>query len=1053
MGANESSKLELAARLWMVVLFFLSTTPPLARAEVLPVKTYTTADGLVRDEVYRIKQDSRGFLWLCTADGLSRFDGYGFTNYTTDDGLPNRLVTDFLETRDGAYWVATNDGIARFNPRGKRRFSIRDSQSTVRNSDEPMFVAFRLEDKSAKSISVLFEDTRGVLWCGTDDGLYWFEERDGKGIFHPVDFPKERPGIVSGVSAIIQDKRGSIWIGMDYEQGLNRILPDGRREHYVTGRPGGQRKNESIKSLIETTDGQIWAGMSSDGGLCSLAAEPVAHGSIFSRCYTKKDGLAHNWIQSIYQTTDGKLWVGTVNGITVFDPKASNVNSSFITYKEAQGLCDSGGEAVLEDRDGNIWVATTCGVKRITRSGFVRYMQADGLASLRVNGIFTSPMSELFVITKQSVETQDKTPVDVHQLNHFDRDKFTAVKPGLPPSVSTGWGGGQIIVQDKAGEWWLPSGNYAVYRFRKTDDLKQLANAKPQAISIPDEVAFRLYEDSRGDVWISTMTGGHLLRWERASETLRDFKAEITTGTITRQGSCFAEDKSGDLWIGFEYDDSLVRYKDGRFTIVPTKRERSGDGTSTLYFDHLGRLWIATKLDGVGRIDNPNEDGLKIVWYDRKNGLATDSARGLVEDQFGRIYVGSGRGVDRIDSNSGQIKHYTSADGLPPGAVNFSVRDKEGALWFGSAQGLARLVPEQDKPRQSPNILLTGLRVAGVAQAVSELGEASLSQLHLDSNQTQVSISFLGLGASLGEELRYQYKLEGASKDWIETTQRSVDFASLAPGSYRFFVRAVTFDGIASRTPASVSFTIAAPIWRRWWFVSLAALVIAGLAFAGYRYRVNRLLELERVRTRIATDLHDDIGSNLSKISILSEVARQQYEHDGNGETLLDSIANISRESVASMSDIVWAINPQKDSLIDLVRRMRRFAEDTLESRNIVADFRAPETTPELRLGANSRRQIYLIFKECINNIVRHSEATQATIDLRIEAKELVLTISDNGRGFDAGRENEGNGLASMQRRAPEFGGKLKIDSAPGEGTQITLRAPLTVGDWFSLRK
>jgi Two component regulator propeller len=161
---------------------------------------------------------------------------------------------------------------------------------------------------------------------------------------------------------------------------------------------------------------------------------------------------------------------------------------------------DKGGDAVLEDRDGNVWVATTCGVKRITHGGFVRYTQADGLASLGVNGIFTSHRSELFVISKQTVETQDKKPLDVHWLNRFDENRFTAVEPGLPPGISTGWGGGQIIVQDKAGEWWLPSGDYAVYRFRKTADLSQIANAKPQAMSIPDSVVFRIYEDSSGDM-------------------------------------------------------------------------------------------------------------------------------------------------------------------------------------------------------------------------------------------------------------------------------------------------------------------------------------------------------------------------------------------------------------------------------------------------------------------------------------------------------------------------------------------------------------------------
>ena len=1040
--------LDRAKRYFLLIIILGALTG--VRAELLPVKTYTTAEGLLRDEVYRIRQDSRGFLWFCTGDGLSRFDGYGFVNYTTDDGLPHRLVTDLLEAHNGVYWVATNDGLARFNPRGKRSDSISNQQSAISNSPEPMFVVFRPPDSpAAKGITVLFEDAHGLLWCGTEDGLYWFEERDYRGTFHRVELEKERASIPLEVSAIIQDKRGGLWVGMDNGQGLNRILPDGRVEHYATRY--ARQENESIKTLLETKDGEIWAGMSLDAGLCALVAEPDPHRPILSRCYTKKDGIAANWIGNLYQTSDGRLWVNTVDGLSVFNPKASSSGPAFVNYKEAQGLCDKGGYSVLEDRDGNIWVATTCGVKKIARSGFVRYTQADGLVG-PVNGIFTSHAGELFVVTKQTVETHDKKPLDVHLINRFDQDRFISVAPRLPPGSQPGWGGGQIIVHDTAGDWWLPSANTAAYRFPQTDDLKQLANAKPEAISIPDDSVFRIYEDLRSDIWISTVTDGHLLKRERATGTLRDFKQEITSSQITRYASWFAEDKAGTLWIGSEYDDSLMRYKDGRIAIIPTKREKVGDATNTLYFDHLGRLWLASKLNGVGRIDDPNIDPLNIVWYTRKNGLATDGTRGLVEDQFGRIYVGHGRGVDRIDPNTGQIKHYTSADGLPQGAPIFSARDAQGALWFGGPQGLARLVPEQDKPRQTPNILLTGLRLAGVRQGVSELGEISLPVLRLDSNQTQVNIEFVGLGASIGEELRYQYKLEGANGDWLETTQRTVDFANLAPGSYRFLVRAVTFDGLVSQTPATVSFTIAAPIWKRWWFVTLVLLTIAGLAFVGYRYRVIRLLELERVRTRIATDLHDDIGANLSKISILSEVARQRYEPNGNGETPLGSIADISRESVASMSDIVWAINPRKDSLIDLTSRMRRFAEDTLESRDITLDFRAPDAGHEMKLGADARRAIYLIFKEGLNNIVRHSRASRAAIDLRIEAKELLLEISDDGKGFDSTAERDGNGLLSMKKRAEEFGGALQVESVKDHGTTIRLRVPLSAQARMSLR-
>jgi two-component sensor histidine kinase len=307
-----------------------------------------------------------------------------------------------------------------------------------------------------------------------------------------------------------------------------------------------------------------------------------------------------------------------------------------------------------------------------------------------------------------------------------------------------------------------------------------------------------------------------------------------------------------------------------------------------------------------------------------------------------------------------------------------------------------------------------------------------------------VSIDFLGLGASLGEELKYQYKLGIANSDWIQTTQRTVDFANLAPGSYRFQVRAVAFDGLVSQTPATVSFHIAAPIWQRWWFIALAITSIAGLTYSFYRYRLNRLLEVERVRTRIASDLHDDIGSNLTKIAILSEVANRQFASRGDdSDTPLASIARISRESVASMSDIVWAINPKRDRLRDVTRRFREFASDIFTGRDIAFVFRGPDSDRDLELGPDVRRDVLLIYKEAVNNVARHSACARAAINVALENGWFVVNVSDDGRGFDSTIESDGNGLASMRKRAERVQGQLNIDSHPGRGTTVTLRVPV----------
>jgi signal transduction histidine kinase len=380
------------------------------------------------------------------------------------------------------------------------------------------------------------------------------------------------------------------------------------------------------------------------------------------------------------------------------------------------------------------------------------------------------------------------------------------------------------------------------------------------------------------------------------------------------------------------------------------------------------------------------------------------------------------------------VKTYTVADGLPAGYSYVSYRDRHNNLWFGTERDVARFVPEPPRHRTPPTILITGLRVNGDPQSVSMLGERSVPTLALSSDQRQITVDFIGVGANLGEKLKYEYRL--ADTDWTPTTERTLNFANLAAGDYQFAVRAQTADRIYSQ-PATAAFSIAAPVWRRWWFLALTALAVGGVVYLIYRYRVQRLLELEKLRTRIATDLHDDIGANLTRISLLSEVAKQKAEN-GN-EPLLTSIADIARESVSSMNDIVWAVAPEHDSLLDLTRRMRQHAEEVFALRNIELEFHAPDVAMDTRLSVGARRDLLLIFKEAVNNAAKHSACTRLRIDFGFADATLKLRIADNGQGFDPAESYDGQGLRSMSRRAVALGGRLTVESASGTSIEFSL--------------
>jgi len=363
------------------------------------------------------------------------------------------------------------------------------------------------------------------------------------------------------------------------------------------------------------------------------------------------------------------------------------------------------------------------------------------------------------------------------------------------------------------------------------------------------------------------------------------------------------------------------------------------------------------------------------------------------------------------------------------------------------------LIPEADRPEPPPPILIDHLQIAGVTSPLSQLGESEVGPLQLAAAQNQLSIEFVALDFDPGEVLRYQHRLEGADRDWSPPSEdRVINYERLAPGRYRFLVRAVTAEGVISAHPAVIAFTISPPVWRQWWFVSLAIILTGCLIFAAHRYRVARLLELERVRTRIASDLHDDIGSSLSRMAILSEVAKQRMAGSVNQPvSILTDIAESARAAVDSMSDIVWAIDPRRDDLNSVVFRVRQFASDVLGSKGILWHFQAAGFD-RVKLNPEQRRHIFLIFKEAVTNSVRHADCGSVTLGLRVTGHQIVAEIRDDGCGFvvpsaGPGPDNGvgGHGLENLRARAEQLGGQLTIVSS-STGTSIRLVVPLKKG-------
>ena len=1007
----------------------LLACPLLGYAEKLPLKIYTAAEGLAHNSVNRIVRDSRGYLWFCTSEGLSRFDGYEFHNFGRRDGLPHRVVNDVLETRRGELWIATAGGLCLYAPKasGNRKFRV----YRVGNDDRTAFV------------NILLEDSGGRVWCGTDAGLFRLERRAGQTepVFSSVNLgmPKEAWDD-QVVSELLQDWRGDLWVGSGsglYRQRAGRGVVE--RYTVADGLP-----HNFITALLDDQQHRIWAG--TNEGLCKLIADPAPGRKVVETIFREKDGLGSDSIKVLQQLTDGTLCVGTKIGLSATRADRAAGSPMFTTYTASQGLPASGVEALAQDTAGNLWIGTDGrGAAKLVWKTFLTYTADDGLAGAQIDAIFEDA-GKLCVVTRQG-------GTDLY-INEFDGSRFRATRVNLPAGTRLlNWGARtQSMAHDRAGDWWIGTGD-GLFRYSGVSRISDLARRLPTARytdrdGLSPGPVVSVFGDVAGNLWLST-TGNRneLVRWDRHDRAFHRYSEGLpwlpTTGV-----SLFAEDGSHRLWMG------LLRFGKGqsetarlRETVI--ERIGGGDdapsgGIRALYLDRQKRLWVGTNQNGLMRLDHPEADRPAFRRYTTANGLSSDVILSLTEDLSGRIYVGNGSGVDSLDVAAGSVKRYTSADGLPPGEVQASFRDHNGVLWFGTSAGLSRLMAVPDRPPAPLTIAITSLRVGGVRRPGSELGETEISGLRYQPNQNDVEVSFAGPAFTPGDTLRYQYMLEGADSEWsAPSPQRSVNYANLSPGSYRFLVRALNSEGLISQRPASIAFVILPPLWLRWWFLLLVVAVAGATIYWLHYYRVTRLLELERVRTRIATDLHDDIGSSLSQIAILSEVANRHVDsaHPNLAEPLTD-IAGISRELVDSMSDIVWAIDPERDHLDDLVHRMRRFASDVFSPRDIHLEFQSPAGEKDLQMGADLRRQIFLVFKEAVHNVVRHSGANEVSVDVQIESGWLNLRLADNGRGFDAVNNHNGHGLRSMRERARNVGGGVDIQSGPA-GTTIALRVPV----------
>jgi signal transduction histidine kinase/ligand-binding sensor domain-containing protein len=961
---------------------------PRARAQVtfLPVDQFTIDDGLAQNFVTSVAQDRAGFVWVGTARGLQRFDGYSFLAYRSLDAaspaeLSDRIISLKLDGY-GNLWIATERALFRRSARSQRLARI-------------------AVDSGPRTWGV---DSIGALWLIESDML------------KRVDYSAESPRAVTVMadSALLEcfglttTRGGDLWVGCRREGGAvaRRINPRTR-----------QMRTIPFVALTvpedgaEDADGRIW--FAGNGG-----------------------------VEIIDTTRAVSRAVGAFRGVITGDVQAER-DSGVIVLTEAPGFgggvarVDRAGRVVQQwtsrevfaeaplaqdfmiDRDGGFWIATaTAGLLRLdpTRPTF------DHVSS-RSNPPF--PFTSDFIMALH------ETP---------DGSLWVGTLRGGAYRVSSDWNRVDAVRHDPKRGTGLPS--LEVWDFEE-DRAGHLWIATTTGVCMATLSTFRCHRPPDGDTTASHLVlDGDGWFWLARTKSVVSFDpATGAFGPVIYRGTpmtLYVDRDSAYLWMAAERL-ARVRIAQGRAVGLVEEVPAAVTGNSSIFAFHRdqeGALWLASEL-GLQRWDVANRRFVPVAVRE----LQGTTVYSIVEDRQGRFWLGTGHGIVQYSPSTGISRRYRRQDGVRNNEFNrrAALLRHDGELVFGGVEGITRFRPDVvTRRRAAPPLIFTRWRRV-TSSGTTEATLDTLSEVRVRSGDRGIAIEFAALTFAAGPARQYRYRLAGLNDDWTESSSNTVTYASLPPGHYRLIVQAAAGSAGTWHEPGvSLRMIVVPPLWRTTWFRAVAVLLVATGVWMLHRLRLRQALASERLRLRISRDLHDEIGAGLSSIALLSDSVGGNGAITERDRQQLGRIARSARQMVDDLRDIVWAIDPDADRLEHTVSRMRDVADTLLPHARVNFRVASPAELSET-VDMVARRELLLIYKEILHNVARHARAS--AVDIRLEAQRgaLTLVVADDGCGFEPDRARGGTGLKSMRERAARLGGRVDLTSGAATGTTVTL--------------
>lgn len=911
---------------------------------------------------------------------------------------------------------------------------------------------------NSKIVYSVVRDNRGLLWVGTPFGVNWF---DGTHFFQP-DLPAKVSQLY--VQRFYKDKEGIVWT-LTFFNGFYKFQ-NNRFTQYLIDPAYKENTKNNIMDMAEM-DSSHYIIATDDGAYLfnGKTFEPIDQknlvGQIESVVVSKKYVLAgygrglycYNYHRQWKRTAislkniavnrifikDDHVWAATEKGLYYFDHFSfEHTNEPTAVYLKNKAVLD-----VTENASGEVWLSGNDIVYKLNRNELIPYSKASGLTATALQIYFDQQNTGWFPtyegLFKLNAEYYSFQKINSNVVNSFAKanEKVWISYPGgiseingafnyhFPKSQKAFYT--FLFYANKSKQLWITneSGVYVL----KGKDLQKKFSFSCSA----------LYEDDDGVLWMATDDNKlFILKNDQLQPVQFPFHPDDFITTIFK-------DNNGILWLGFRTGGVLKCRIDN--TVLRTVKEYSSrTGFSDIrirscHADGKGNILFGTRTNGLF-IFSLNSNRL---WHINNNS-GLDAAWVIsIDNDDSLAYLATNKGLyllkTQTDYSHPQITPVNFTSDEISSQVDYVLVDEK-KVWVGS-NGLIQFFPQKlKKDTMPPPVYITQVSVQGKADSSWLPYSVQQNTLHLSYNRNVIAFEFAGIHLKDEDELHYHYKLEGQDKDWSAVTNRNFVSYNLPPGRYRFLVQAENANGTWSNHSASYSFIIAQPFWTTWWFMAFILSSVMILAYFIYRYRLQQAVKLERLRYKISTDLHDDIGSTLSSISILSEMALTEHNHQ-QSEAMVSEIKENSLDLMEKMDDIVWSINPKNDSLGSLLLRIKRFSSKLFEAKDIDYSIDIDKSVAEIKLPMEYRQHIYLILKEAINNLVKYSGATKAAIEVNFENAYLKIRISDNGKGFDLNSANSGNGIVSMKSRAAIMKANLKIETSKGEGTTLRVQVKI----------